>query len=395
MEDQEEYSPEWFTRIMELQGAAEGFRLQSLTRPNTTAYPNFYMDWLMAYLTGEEWKVLSYIVRRTFGFHDEDIQKGIAVSCIANGFVSTKNGSQLELGTGLSTATICKAIDFLESLGIVIVTKRMGAPALYQINFGDDPRFPLHISLLATREAKLQKRLGPTMVAAAVHAREELAIKRAKDKTIDLTLDNNDLDTQYFSTQNTDDSLLPRKTQSFTAQNNSILPTKSIKESLERKYIPTHTEQATSAPQQSQPIASNGIIPPAGNGASVRAAAIKAGRVQKAVKAAGAAAIVAALPAEQADKARKMLRGYLAGKAIAQDKTPSREIPDDEFVAAHAVHVVSINGGYKPSDVLNCVVWLVRVQQWGLMYITPKSTVANLSEWRAAGSPKYSGGTEI
>ncbi len=194
-------------------------------------------------------------------------------------------------------------------------------------------------------------------------------------------------------------------TNETVAQNNSLLHTATEKgESVahctqrksERKKVSIALpEPDTSAPQQSQPIASNGIIPFAGNGTTVRAAAKRAGRVQKAVKAAGAAAIVAALPAEQADKARKMLRGYLAGKAIAQDKTPSKEIPDDEFVAAHAVHVVGINGGYKPSDVLNCVVWLVRVQQRGLMYITPKSTVANLAEWRAAGSPKYSGGVEV
>ncbi len=231
----EEYAPEWFTRIMQLEGAADAFRLKSLTKPNTTSFPNFYMDWLMAYLTGEEWKVLSYIVRRTFGFHDEDIRKGIAVSIIANGFTSPKDGRQLELGTGLSTATICKAVDYLEELGLIIVTKRMGAPALYQINFGDDPRFPFKVSALATREAKLQQRLGPTMVEAAAHARKKLAEKRAEGKPIDMALETED--NQYFTAQKTDASILPRKTQYFTAQKNSILPRKSIKESLEIKPI--------------------------------------------------------------------------------------------------------------------------------------------------------------
>ncbi len=381
----EEYSPEWITRIMELQGAAEGYKykLNALSKPNTTPFPNFYMDWLMAYLTGEEWKVLSYIVRRTYGFHDEDIPKGIAVSCIANGFLSKKDGAQLELGTGLSTATICKALDFLEELGIIIVTKQMRAPTLYQINFGDDHRFPLRLSALATREAKLQKRLGPTMVAAAANAREELARKRAERKTIDL-LPNAEQDSLSFSAQNTsgDES-------SFSAQNNSVLLAKTIKESIERKYIP----QILSHPAQSNhPTPIPATIPLAGKGTpavttqpvnAVRNEQLRKDRAAKKVAKSGAAAILAAMPAEQAERARALSTAFLQGKAEVAGNG-NHIIVTDEAVVAELPYMLAVPNSLTSEQYKEAVVYLCR--SWGSMYVSPKKMIEKgLGEWSASG----------
>jgi hypothetical protein len=39
-----------------------------IAQPGCTQVPDEVLDWIMAYLTGAELKVLLYIVRRTFGF---------------------------------------------------------------------------------------------------------------------------------------------------------------------------------------------------------------------------------------------------------------------------------------------------------------------------------------
>ncbi len=356
----------WVMRLYELDEAAKSFKASSLLNPNTTQYPNFITDWLMALMTPEELVVLTYAIRHTLGYqkHDDDI----GIDQFQYGIIR-RDGRRLDCGTGLGEGTIRKALQFLcGDLGILIATRKGARSTNYHLNDGQNVAFPLNLAALVTREAALQAKMGERWIGKAAHARDKRAeLREGQQPAMSLTAKDSEKE-------------------SLTAKETTVLQCKNTKPTYQNPHIHTLSEQATMPPI-------GGLS--SGNGDSVRAGAVKVGRVQKAVKVAGAAAIVAALPPDQADKARKMLRGYLAGKAIAQDKPPSHDMPDDEFVAANAVHVTGLNGGYKPSDLLNCVVWLVRVQQKGLMYITPKTAVANLSEWRAAGSPKYAGGVEI
>ncbi|MCZ2077871.1 MAG: replication protein [Bryobacterales bacterium] len=93
---------------------------KSKITPNTTQTPNLYIDQYMAFLTGEEWKCLCYTVRRTMGFHKLSDQ--ISLAQYAHG-LRTKDGKQLDYGTGLSKATAGKAVASLVAFGLLIQVK--------------------------------------------------------------------------------------------------------------------------------------------------------------------------------------------------------------------------------------------------------------------------------
>lgn len=84
--------------------------------PNSTQYPNILFDEVMAFLTSDEWKVLSYIVRRTYGFLKKvDI---ISIGQMLNGFYK-KDGTRADYGTGLSENRFYKALKGLIEANIV------------------------------------------------------------------------------------------------------------------------------------------------------------------------------------------------------------------------------------------------------------------------------------
>jgi hypothetical protein len=85
--------------------------------PNSYQTPNAYTDSCMAFLTSDEWKVLSFFCRRIFGFNKR--QDRVSVSQITDGIVS-KEGERLEYGTGLSAPTVRKCLAGLESYGILV-----------------------------------------------------------------------------------------------------------------------------------------------------------------------------------------------------------------------------------------------------------------------------------
>ncbi len=68
--------------------------------PNSFQTPNVYIDRFMHLLTAEEWKVLSYAVRRIFGFQKRSDR--ISLSQFMHGTRSTLNDVQLDYGTGLT-----------------------------------------------------------------------------------------------------------------------------------------------------------------------------------------------------------------------------------------------------------------------------------------------------
>lgn len=86
--------------------------------PNSYQTPNAYADDLMAFLTSEEWKVLSYAVRRIFGFQKR--QDRISKSQFMNG-IKNGEGEQLDYGTGLGERALTTALDALAKFGILLV----------------------------------------------------------------------------------------------------------------------------------------------------------------------------------------------------------------------------------------------------------------------------------
>lgn len=99
--------------------------------PNHTQIPNEYLDNYMAELSGAEWKCLSYLARRTFGFQKRADK--ISISQFQNG-MKDKNGKQLDKGTGLSNRVVIASLKKLEKIGLITSTKKNGILGYYKVN---------------------------------------------------------------------------------------------------------------------------------------------------------------------------------------------------------------------------------------------------------------------
>lgn len=109
--------------------------------PNSTNIPNQLFDALLPHLTEGELKVLAYISRRTLGLKAESA--ALSYQQIAGG-LSTEDGRVLDRGTGLSEATIKRALKGLEEKRCIVRERpdRPGsdAPSRYRLHFVDDAR---------------------------------------------------------------------------------------------------------------------------------------------------------------------------------------------------------------------------------------------------------------
>jgi phage replication O-like protein O len=85
--------------------------------PNSTQIPDIILDHWMARLSGAELKVLLYIARRTYGFGKENDR--ISLSQLADG-ITKRDGSVLDRGTGISRSSVARALNTLETMGIVL-----------------------------------------------------------------------------------------------------------------------------------------------------------------------------------------------------------------------------------------------------------------------------------
>lgn len=95
----------------------ENGRFIGFYSPRYTQVPDDLFDDLMSELSGSELKVLLYVIRRTFGFkRDSD---HISLSQMVSG-IKKKDGKILDLGTGLTKESVCKAVKSLVEKGILI-----------------------------------------------------------------------------------------------------------------------------------------------------------------------------------------------------------------------------------------------------------------------------------
>lgn len=86
--------------------------------PNSFQTPNGYVDDLMPFLTGEEYKVLIYATRRILGFQKR--QDRISLSQFTDGTKSIKDGRTLDNGTGLGKETVIKCLANLVRFGLMV-----------------------------------------------------------------------------------------------------------------------------------------------------------------------------------------------------------------------------------------------------------------------------------
>lgn len=84
--------------------------------------PNEILDYYMAGLSGAEYKVLSYIVRKTFGYNKGDKGDKIPMVQLINGTIKA-NGEHQDYGTGLSERSIREAVKSLEAAGLIEVIR--------------------------------------------------------------------------------------------------------------------------------------------------------------------------------------------------------------------------------------------------------------------------------
>ena len=85
--------------------------------PNAFQTPNGYVDSVMPYLTGEEYKVLIYATRRILGFQKR--QDRISLSQFTDG-TRSKDGDVLDKGTGLSVGTVKTCLKSLSDFGLMV-----------------------------------------------------------------------------------------------------------------------------------------------------------------------------------------------------------------------------------------------------------------------------------
>lgn len=93
--------------------------------PNTFQTPNDYIDLIMEFLTGEEFKCLMFAVRHIYGWQDKigSRRNRISFSMFEHGF-ETDEGKHFG-GTGLARVAIQKAVDALDQYKIL---PKIGAP---------------------------------------------------------------------------------------------------------------------------------------------------------------------------------------------------------------------------------------------------------------------------
>src|ERR671938_1434735 len=96
------------------------FFFEGIESPNGTIFPDALLDLVMPFLTPTEWKVCSYVVRRTFGW--KKASDRISLEQICHGIVR-RDGSRLDYGTQLDRKTAIKALRGLEAKGVIVAQR--------------------------------------------------------------------------------------------------------------------------------------------------------------------------------------------------------------------------------------------------------------------------------
>ena len=117
------------------------YKFPGFSSPRYTQIPDIVFDELQHRLSGAEYKVLMYILRRTFGFKKD--ADNISLRQMREGIVKS-DGTRLDYGAGVqSKATLVSAVKKLEELGIIVATRnssneRGDEATTYTVNMGGE-----------------------------------------------------------------------------------------------------------------------------------------------------------------------------------------------------------------------------------------------------------------
>jgi hypothetical protein len=117
------------------------FFFEGIESPNGTIFPDTLLDLVMPFLTPTEWKVCTYVVRRTFGW--KKASDRISLEQICHGIVR-RDGSRLDHGTQLDRKTAIKALRGLETKGVIVAQRNYSdahgfEPTTYGLRFRGQP----------------------------------------------------------------------------------------------------------------------------------------------------------------------------------------------------------------------------------------------------------------
>jgi hypothetical protein len=121
----------------------DSYKFPGFSSPRYTQIPDIVFDELQHRLSGAEYKVLMYILRRTFGFKKD--ADNISLRQMREGIVKS-DGTRLDYGAGVqSKATLVSAVRKLEEMGIILATRnssneRGDEATTYTVNMGADTR---------------------------------------------------------------------------------------------------------------------------------------------------------------------------------------------------------------------------------------------------------------
>lgn len=115
----------------------EPWKFEGFAFPTTTPVPDQLFDELLYHLSPTEIVVLLYIIRRTFGFKKRS--DNISLKQLCEG-ITTSDGKVLDQGTGLSKATVARALNSLEDKNVINRIRRSSRkkgdqPTTFELNF--------------------------------------------------------------------------------------------------------------------------------------------------------------------------------------------------------------------------------------------------------------------
>ena len=119
----------------------DSYKFPGFSSPRYTQIPDIVFDELQHRLSGAEYKVLMYILRRTFGFKKD--ADSISYTQMLNGIVR-RDGARIDYGAGIkSPTTLTQAIKRLEELGVITAVRNSSQEkgletTTYQPNMGMD-----------------------------------------------------------------------------------------------------------------------------------------------------------------------------------------------------------------------------------------------------------------
>jgi len=110
------------------------------------SYPerNYYLfpkalDGYIGQLTGNEFKVLAYIIRKTWGFNK--VEDKISYRQFLSGIV-TKDGVKVFDGLGMHRDTLVKCLKSLAKKGFIEIIREEGNANVYRLRYGEIPTPP-------------------------------------------------------------------------------------------------------------------------------------------------------------------------------------------------------------------------------------------------------------